>query len=123
MRRGVRVRRAGDDRSRAPPNAVPVQSAASAFEIFSMRPARRRTSRATAMGGGGKPRARAGSETARRMTRFQITAIDHLPIELARVTLSAYDLPPDGDLDEAFVARLAKVDVGDWVVRPRGSGV
>ena len=31
------------------------------------------------------------------------------------MTLSAYDLLPDGDLDEAFVARLAKVDVGDWV--------
>ena len=97
-----------------PPNAVPVQSAASAFEIFFDAPGASGDVAIAATGERGKPRARAGSETADDADDAPVSA-SHLPIELARVTLSAYDLLPDGDLDEAFVARLAKVDVGDWV--------
>ena len=97
-----------------PPNAAPAQSAASAFEIFFDAPGASGDIAIAATGERGKPRARAGSETADDADDAPVSA-SHLPIELARVTLSAYDLLPDGDLDEAFVARLAKVDVGDWV--------
>ena len=98
-----------------PPNAAPVQSAASAFEIFFDAPGASGDVAVAATGERGKPRKpRAGSETAVDADDAPVSA-SHLPIELARVTLSAYDLLPDGDLDEAFVARLATVDVGDWV--------
>lgn len=96
-----------------PPNAAPVQSAASAFEIFFDAPGASGDVAVAATGERGKPRARAESETA--ASDDAPVSASHLPIELARVTLSAYDLLPDGDLDEAFVARLATVDVGDWV--------
>lgn len=97
-----------------PPNAAPVQSAASAFEIFFDAPGASGDVAVAATGERGKPRALAESETADDADDAPVSA-SHLPIELARVTLSAYDLLPDGDLDESFVARLATVDVGDWV--------
>jgi len=99
-----------------PPNAAPVQSAASAFEIFFDAPGASGDVAVAATGERGKPRAScAESETADDADDAPVSHARHLPIELARVTLSAYDLLPDGDLDEAFVARLATVDVGDWV--------
>ena len=81
--------------------------------FFSMRPARPATSQSRRRASAGS-RARAPDLKPRMPDDAPVSA-SHLPIELARVTLSAYDLLPDGDLDEAFVARLAKVDVGDWV--------
>ena len=118
LRRGVRVRRAGDDRSRAPPQRRACSIRGERVRDF-FRCARRVRRRRNAARASAGSRARAPDlKPRRRMTRFRSASASHLPIELARVTLSAYDLLPDGDLDEAFVARLAKVDVGDWVPAP-----
>jgi hypothetical protein len=98
-----------------PPNAAPVQTAASSFEIFFDAPGASGDVAVIAFGEKGTPRLNDDDANA------AVSDLYH-PIELARVTLSAYDFLPDGDLDDAFVERLGVVDVGDWVPmrRPRG---
>ena len=111
-----------------PPNAAPVQTAASSFEIFFDAPGASGDVAVIAFGEKGTPRLMEkkyadASSSANANDDAHAAAVSDLyhPIELARVTLSAYDFLPDGDLDEAFVDRLGTIDVGDWVPmrRPR----
>jgi len=104
-----------------PPNAAPVQTAASSFEIFFDAPGASGDVAVIAFGEKGTPRLNENANANDDAPRSSAVSDLYHPIELARVTLSAYDFLPDGDLDDAFVERLGVVDVGDWVPmrRPR----
>ena len=110
--------------SAPPPDAAPVPSAASSFEIFFDAPGASGDVTVAATGERGTPRAPrldGGSPEPLEKAGGAPSSATHHPIELARVTLSAYDLLPDGDYDQGFVDRLATVGVGDWIPmrRPR----
>ena len=117
-----------------PSNPKPKQSQATSFEIYFDDDGASNEIVLTAMAEGVKEVKKGNEEagtsgvtattpTATEDDTTRNTPTTTTPVPLARVTIDAYDLLPSGELDPAYVARLGKLNLGDWMPMVRNRRV